>query len=145
MTSEVPPRQSSNRKRSWSSGERRDNFFCTLSKTLIVAKLVSSTTSSYKAKNKSISISTEFQLKPKSPDIFQRDHLTSNLSSSQRWSCSSYGVFLELAKVESSDQEGNETQVSFSTYNKTMSLNRLYYHQVSDPMTEALAISGCTF
>lgn len=41
---------------------------------------------------------------------------TSNLSSSQRWSCSSYGVFFELTKVESSDQEGNDTQVSFNTY-----------------------------
>lgn len=41
---------------------------------------------------------------------------TSNRSSSQRCSCSSYGVFLELTKVESSDQEGKETQVSFSTY-----------------------------
>lgn len=29
--------------------------------------------------------------------------------------CSSYCVFLELTKVESSDQEGKETQVSFKT------------------------------
>lgn len=46
---------------------------------------------------------------------------TSNLSSSQRWSCSSYGVFFELTKVESSDQEGNDTQVSFNTYTNTKS------------------------
>lgn len=46
MTSEVPPKQSSNRNRSWSSGERRDSFFWTLSSTLMVAKLVSRTTSS---------------------------------------------------------------------------------------------------
>lgn len=46
ITSEVPPRQSSNRKRSWSSGERRASFFCTLSRTLMVARLVSRTTSS---------------------------------------------------------------------------------------------------
>lgn len=47
ITSEVPPRQSSNRKRSWSSGERRDSFFCTLSRTRMVARFVSRTTSSY--------------------------------------------------------------------------------------------------
>lgn len=44
---------------------------------------------------------------------------TSNLSSSQRCNCSSYGVFFELTKVESSDQEGNDTQVSFNTYAHT--------------------------
>ncbi|TNN89275.1 hypothetical protein EYF80_000563 [Liparis tanakae] len=38
MTSEVPPRQSSNLNRSWSSGERRESFFCTLSSTLMVAR-----------------------------------------------------------------------------------------------------------
>lgn len=49
---------------------------------------------------------------------------TSNLSSSQRWSCSSYGVFFELTKVESSDQEGNDTQVSFNTYTNTNHHNK---------------------
>lgn len=48
---------------------------------------------------------------------------TSNLSSSQRWSCSSYGVFFELTKVESSDQEGNDTQVSFNTYTNSTTKN----------------------
>lgn len=48
---------------------------------------------------------------------------TSNLSSSQRWSCSSYGVFFELTKVESSDQEGNDTQVSFNTYTNSTTRN----------------------
>lgn len=48
MTSEVPPRQSSNRNRSWSSGDRRDSFFWTLSSTLMVARFVSRTTSSWR-------------------------------------------------------------------------------------------------
>lgn len=30
--------------------------------------------------------------------------------------CSSYCVFLELTNVESSDQDGKETQVSFKTF-----------------------------
>lgn len=55
---------------------------------------------------------------------------TSNLSSSQRWSCSSYGVFFELTKVESSDQEGNDTQVSFNTYtNSTTKKHHKKNHQ----------------
>ncbi len=30
--------------------------------------------------------------------------------------CSSYVVFLIVTKLESSDQDGNETQMSFNTY-----------------------------
>lgn len=45
ITSDVPPKQSSRRNFSWSSCVRRDSFFCTLSRTRIVAKLVSRTTS----------------------------------------------------------------------------------------------------
>lgn len=47
ITSDVPPRQSSRRNFSWSSGAIRDSFFCTLSNTRIVARLVSRTTSNY--------------------------------------------------------------------------------------------------
>lgn len=47
ITSDVPPRQSSNRNFSWSSGAIRESFFCTLSNTRIVARLVSKTTSNY--------------------------------------------------------------------------------------------------
>lgn len=47
ITSDVPPRQSSNRNFSWSSGAMRESFFCTLSNTRIVARLVSKTTSNY--------------------------------------------------------------------------------------------------
>lgn len=147
MTSEVPPRQSSNLNLSWSSGDRRDSFFCTLSNTLMVAKFVSSTTSNYKCdkmwQTEHLDETQSYVLQPwslilrsfKIPilqiDKTQMLHLkkpkhftinimvTSNLSSSQRCSCSSYGVFFELTKVESSDQEGNETQVSFNTWTCT--------------------------
>ncbi len=122
-----------------------DNFFCTLSKTLIVANLVSSTTSSYKAKNKSISISTEFQLKPKSPDIFQRDHLTSN-SHPHSDEVALHMVFSwNSQKWSLLTRKGMRPRYHSAPTIKTMSLNRLYYHQVSDPMTEALAISGLHF
>lgn len=47
ITSDVPPRQSSSRNFSWSSGAIRESFFCTLSNTRIVARLVSRTTSNY--------------------------------------------------------------------------------------------------
>ena len=40
---------------------------------------------------------------------------TSNRSSSHRYICSSNCVFLDVTNVESSDQEGNDTQMSFRT------------------------------
>jgi hypothetical protein len=47
ITSDVPPRESSSRNFSCSSGAIRDSFFCTLSRTRMVARLVSRTTSNY--------------------------------------------------------------------------------------------------
>lgn len=54
-----------------------------------------------------------------STQLLRSSALTSKRSSSHLYMCSSYWVFLELTKVESSDQEGNDTQVSLSTYNQS--------------------------
>lgn len=40
--------------------------------------------------------------------------------------CSSYCVFRDVTKVESSDHEGKDTQVSFSTYRNTVKKNVQY-------------------
>lgn len=48
MTSEVPPRVLSKRNLACSSADKRESFFCIASRTRIVARLVSKTTSSLK-------------------------------------------------------------------------------------------------
>lgn len=54
MTSDVPPRVLSKRNLACSSADNRESFFCIASKTRIVARLVSRTTSSLKQKNKRV-------------------------------------------------------------------------------------------
>lgn len=73
MTSEVPPRQSSSLNRSWSSGERRESFFWTLSSTLMVARFVSRTTSNYKWRVTEI-LEDSHQLQQKSPLLQEEGH-----------------------------------------------------------------------
>lgn len=69
---------------------------------------------------------------------------TSNLSSSQRWSCSSYGVFFELTKVESSDQEGNDTQVSFNTYTNTTQNHQQFKKENNSCKIPKTGVPPCT-